>query len=83
MEIDKNRKMIYGNYNNKFIRNQFEANKPFYFSHNPNDIEIVVQGSFYEQEIELLRQLVKQKYNKIADFKEITINNNKYWKLEW
>lgn len=65
--------------NEKVVRNQFNANKPIYFSHNPNDINIVGAGSFYEQEIELLKQLVQQKYGKTAKFNP----SNQYWKLEW
>lgn len=65
--------------NEKVINNQFNINKPFYFTHNPNDINIVGVGSFYEQEIELLKQLVQQKYNKTAKFNP----SGQYWKLEW
>lgn len=65
--------------NEQVIKNQFNTNKPFYFSHNPNDIEIVDVTSFYYQEIELIKQLVQQKYNKIATFNP----SNQYWKLEW
>ena len=61
------------------IKNQFNANKLFYFSHNPNDINIVGVGSFYEQEIDLIKQLVQQKFGKIAKFNP----SNQYWKLEW
>lgn len=65
--------------NEQFIKNQFNSNKTFYFSHNPNDINIVGVGSFYEHEIELLIQLVEVKYNKSATF----VQSNQYWKLEW
>jgi hypothetical protein len=65
--------------NEKFIQNQFNVNKSFYFSHNPNDINIVKIGSFYEQEVKLLKQLVQQRYNKVAKFNKV----NNYWKLEW
>jgi hypothetical protein len=65
--------------NEQVIKNQFNANKPIYFSHNPNDINIIGAGSFYEQEIELLKQLVQQKYGKKAQFNP----SNQYWKLEW
>ncbi|MFN6944820.1 MAG: hypothetical protein ACK4ND_07710 [Cytophagaceae bacterium] len=65
--------------NEQVIKNQFNLNKPFYFSHNPNDINIVVAGSFYEQEIELLKQLIQQNHGEKAKF----IPFNQYWKLEW
>ncbi len=65
--------------NERFIKNQFEANNPFYFSHNPNDIKVVEKGSFYQQELLLIKELVQQKYNKTAKFNE----TGKYWKLEW
>lgn len=65
--------------NEYLIKIQFNANKRFYFSHNPNDINIIGVGSFYEQEIELLKHLVSQKYNKTAKF----IASNQYWELAW
>ncbi len=65
--------------NEKLIKDQFESGKPFYFSHNPNDIDIVGEGSFYELEIDLLKQLINNKYKKTAKFNFY----DKYWKLEW
>lgn len=65
--------------NEKVIKNQFDLNKPFYFTHNPNDINVVGAGSFYEKEIDLIKQLVQQKYGKTARFNR----SNNYWKLEW
>jgi len=65
--------------NQRFIRNQFDLQKPFYFSHDPNNIIIVGYSSFYKREIDLLKQLVKNKFGKTAKFTP----SNKYWKLEW
>lgn len=76
--VDESRDEIW-RVNEKFIKNQFDANKPFFFSHDPNDINIVEKGSYYEKEIKLLKDLVAEKYGKTAKFIQI----NQYWKLEW
>lgn len=65
--------------NEKIIKDQFNSNGPFFFSHNPTDINVVGAGSFYDQEIELLKRLVLEKHGKTAKF----IKSNQYWKLEW
>ncbi len=65
--------------NEKFINDNFKSGKSFYFSHNPNDINVVVKGSFYDDEINLLKELVFNKYGKEAKFNLI----NQNWKLEW
>ena len=64
--------------NEKFIKEQFENGNSFYFSHDPNNKKII-EGKVLEQEIELLKQIVKQKYNKTAKFDPA----GKYWKLQW
>jgi len=61
------------------LRRAGGTNKPFYFSHNPNNPQVYKIGSSLESEINLLKQLVKQKYNKEAFF----IPEGKYWKLSW
>ncbi len=65
--------------NEKFIRNQCEVSKTFYFSHDPNNINIIIAGSYYDMEIEFIRNFVKEKYGKSAKF----VRYDQYWKLEW
>ena len=60
--------------NEKFIQNQFDLGKTFYFSHDP-----IQATGFYQQEIDFLKQIINQKYNKPATF----IRDNQYWKLVW
>ena len=42
-------------------------------------MELYFENIFYEQEIELIKQLVQQKYGATAKFNP----SNQYWKLEW
>ena len=55
--------------NEKFILEQFNAKKEFYFSHNPSEAT-----NFYGQEVEYIKQVLKVKgFNKVGN----------YWKAIW
>ena len=55
--------------NAKFIQNQFDANKPFYFSHDPTK----ATGAF-KQEVDYIDDILKAKG---------FVKEGKYWKVIW
>ena len=61
--------------NQRFIQEQKNQNKDFYFSHNPEK----ATGTSFHREVELLRKLILEKYNRPAKFDKI----GNYWKLSW
>jgi hypothetical protein len=59
--------------NKQFIDNQFNANMPFYFSHDP-----LLADRFFKREVDYLTKAIKEKGKTISFIEE-----NNYWKAIW